>query len=58
MFFHFFLGEVNMADAGLELENAIPEMPDMSMEGPRAEKKHGWIHGDFTNYGNIFLDIS
>lgn len=25
--------EVNMADAGLELENAIPEMPDMSMEG-------------------------
>lgn len=47
-----------MADAGLELENAIPEMPDMSMEGPRAEKKHGWIHGDFTNYGNIFLDIS
>ena len=22
-----------MADAGLELENAIPEMPDMSMEG-------------------------
>ena len=25
--------EVNMADATLELENAIPEMPDMSMEG-------------------------
>ncbi|CAK9111108.1 unnamed protein product [Durusdinium trenchii] len=25
--------EINMADAALELEGAIPEMPDMSMEG-------------------------
>ena len=48
------LPEVNMADAALELENAIPEMPDMSMEGPQPEVvSHGG--GDTNGNPGIFI---
>lgn len=46
-----------MADATLELENAIPEMPDMSMEGESVGSDgcfwDGWIRDPRVTSGRV-----